>query len=57
MEENYNLQMGEDPTARDGSLVVNRGWDQPLSNIASDFEVMEQQLHSLQKPWLPELQH
>jgi hypothetical protein len=49
--------MGEDPTAQDGSLVVNRGWYQPLSKIAFDFGVMEQQLPSLQKPWQPELQH
>jgi hypothetical protein len=49
--------MGEDPTAQDGSLAVNRGWYQPLSKIAFDFGVMEQQLPSLQKPWQPELQH
>ena len=49
--------MGEDPTTQDGSLAVNRGWDQQLSNNAFDFAVMEQQLPSPQKPWQPELQH
>lgn len=55
-EENYDLQMVEDPNAQDRSPRANKGRYLQVSNVAFDFGVKEPQPPLPQKPWHPGLQ-
>jgi hypothetical protein len=55
-EENYDLQMVEDPNAQERSQRGNKGRYPQVSNVAFDFGVREPQLPLPQNPWHPGLQ-
>jgi hypothetical protein len=55
-EENYDLQMVEDPNAQDRSPRANKGRYLQVSNVAFDFGVKEPQPPLPQNPWHPGLQ-